>query len=440
MLQRFKDYISRQHLFSPTDEVLLAVSGGRDSVVLMHLMQNAGFRYAVAHCNFHLRPVDCDRDEAFVCSLAKEYGVPYYTTDFDTHAYAKRTGTSVEEAARTLRYDFFHQLCLKYGFACVATAHHRDDSVETFFLNLFRGTGIAGLHGIRPRSGEVVHPMLCFSREDINRYVSLHNLQYVEDSTNAELDARRNRIRLQLMPLLRQLYPSVDATMEANIERFSEAEQVYTDYIESIREKLLHADKNIAHAVRIALDDVAQLSPRRTLLFELLRPYGFNVSVVDSLLSSSGVATGRQFLSSTHRLVVDRGSLLVAPLVQSAPPTVSFEHIPRTELPSLQVSSDVALLDAALLHEPLSLRQWQPADRFIPFGMNHSRLVSDFLKDLKLSVVEKDSVYVLVDADGRIVWVVGYRSDNRFRVTDHTEIVLRITLPCDEPHIPASDR
>lgn len=440
MLQRFKDYISRQHLFSPTDEVLLAVSGGRDSVTLMHLMQSAGFRYAVAHCNFHLRPGDCDRDQEFVCALATEYGVPFFSTDFDTHAFVLQTGDSIEEAARKLRYDYFHRLCLQHGFACVATAHHRDDSVETFFLNLFRGTGIAGLHGIRPRSGEVVHPMLCFGREEINSYVSQHRLQYVEDSTNAELVARRNRIRLQLMPLLRQLYPSVDATMEANIERFSEAEQVYANYIESIREKIVLRDAGIAHAVRISIADIEQLSPRRTLLFEILRPYGFNSSVVDSLLALSAPATGRCFLSPTHRLVVDRGSLLIAPQTQSEPPTVSFEHILLSEVASLHVSSDVALLDADLLHEPLLLRRWQHADRFCPFGMNHSRLVSDFLKDLKLSVVEKEQVYVLVDADGRIVWVVGYRSDNRFRVTDRTETVLRVTLQCGEPHSPSSAR
>lgn len=440
MLQRFKDYICKQHLFSPTDEVLLAVSGGRDSVALMHLMQSAGFRYAVAHCNFHLRPGDCDRDQEFVCALAKEYGVPFFSTDFDTHAFALQTGASIEEAARKLRYDYFHRLCLQHGFACVATAHHRDDSVETFFLNLFRGTGIAGLHGIRPRSGEVVHPMLCFSREEINSYVSQHRLQYVEDSTNAELEARRNRIRLQLMPLLRQLYPSVDVTMEANIERFFEAEQVYANHVESIREKLVCRDADIAHAVRISIADIEQLSPRRTLLFELLRPYGFNSSVVDSILALSAPATGRCFLSPTHRLVVDRGSLLIAPQTQSEPPTVSFEHIPLSEVASLQVSSDVALLDADSLHEPLLLRRWQPADRFYPFGMNHSRLVSDFLKDLKLSVVEKEQAYMLVDADGRIVWVVGYRPDNRFRVTDRTETVLRVTLQCGEQHIPASDR
>lgn len=439
MLQRFIDYINKQHLFPSTGEVLLAVSGGRDSVALMHLMQSAGFRFSVAHCNFHLRPGDCDRDEAFVRSLAKEYDVTYYSAEFNTHDYARQTGASVEEAARTLRYNFFHQLCRQYGFACVATAHHRDDSVETFFLNLFRGTGIAGLHGIRPKSGEVVHPMLCFSREEINRYVTFHQLQYVEDSTNAELEARRNRIRLQLMPLLRQLYPSVDAIMEANIERFSEAEEVYSHYVESIREKLVQEDMTISHAVRISLADVEGLSPRRTLLFELLRPYSFNVSVVDSLAAPSGIPTGRQFLSPTHRMVVDRGSLLISPLTQPVPPDISFERIPFSELPSLQVTSDVALLDAALLHEPLSLRRWQPADRFYPFGMKHSRLISDFLKDLKVSAVEKDNVYVLVDNDGRIVWVVGYRSDNRFRVTDQTKTVLRVTL-CGEWHTPANGR
>ena len=242
MLQRFIDYATQQHLFPQGQKVLLAVSGGRDSVVMTDLFHRAGIPFEIAHCNFNLRPGDCDRDEAFVRRMAERYGVACHVASFDTRAEAAATGESIEEAARRLRYEYFAQLS-----PLVATAHHRDDSIETFFLNLFRGTGIAGLHGIRPNSQfsilnsqfSIVRPMLCFSRADIDAYVAEHGLEYVEDYTNAELDARRNRIRHQLMPLLRELYPSVDDTMQANIERLHDTELIYRTYIDELRQRLI---------------------------------------------------------------------------------------------------------------------------------------------------------------------------------------------------------
>ena len=247
MLTRFKDYITQQHLFSPGEEVLLAVSGGRDSVCMAHLFHQASIPFAIAHCNFHLRPGDCDRDEAFVRQRAPHYGVPGHVTHFDTRAVAAATGESIEEAARRLRYEYFASLLPLTPSKIVATAHHRDDSIETFFLNLFRGTGIAGLHGIRPVSElriknfelKVVRPLLPFSRAEIDAYIEENHLEYVEDSTNSELDARRNQIRHRLMPLLRELYPSVDTTMAANIERLYDTELIYKEFIEKLRSQLI---------------------------------------------------------------------------------------------------------------------------------------------------------------------------------------------------------
>ncbi len=258
MLQRFTAFAAQQHLFPPGQTVLLAVSGGRDSVVMAHLFHRAGIPFEIAHCNFHLRPGDCDRDEAFVRQLAAAYGVACHVASFDTRAVAAATGESIEQAARRLRYEFFARIITHNNsklkthnsklITLLATAHHRDDSVETFFLNLFRGTGIAGLHGIRPRTElktqnskpiTVVHPMLSFGRADIDDYVRRHGLEYVEDYTNSELDARRNRIRHQLMPLLRELYPSVDATMQANIGRLHDTELIYRAYIDELRQRLI---------------------------------------------------------------------------------------------------------------------------------------------------------------------------------------------------------
>lgn len=432
MLERFKQFIVEQHLFSEEQEVLLAVSGGRDSVAMADMMHRAGYRFAIAHCNFHLRPGDCDRDQLFVKHLAEQYGVPFHTTDFDTKAHAAANGYSIEEAARRLRYEWFADLCRQHGYPCVATAHHRDDSVETFFLNLFRGTGIAGLHGIRPRSELVVRPMLCFSRIDIDEYVDSQKLAYVEDSTNALLDARRNRIRLQLMPLLRELYPSVDATMEGNIERLYETEQVYRACIDELRHRLVQPytpalPTTTLPIVAINTDDIQGLAPQRTLLYELLQPYGFNVAVVAEILKAlQDNSGGQQFKSATHVAELHRGRLLVAPMCESVKPEFQLSEVENVDFTEL--GHDTIAVDADLVKRPLSVRQWSEGDRFRPFGMKGSRLVSDFLKDCGLPHVERRNLWIMLDADGQPVWLMGLRADDRFRVTASTRSILLISI------------
>lgn len=431
MLPTFQSYIAGQHLFSEGDKVLLAVSGGRDSVCMAHLMYRAGYPFAIAHCNFHLRPGECQRDQEFVRCLAQRYGVPFHTVDFDTRAYAAAHGMSIEEAARVLRYEWFDMLCLSHGYACVATAHHRDDSVETFFLNLFRGTGIAGLHGIRPRSGRVIRPLLCFSRADIDRYCAGQHLDYVEDSTNGELDARRNRIRLQLMPLLRELYPSVDATMQANIERLADVETIYRTYVDRLRQELEQPQQSSLgfRFVCYRLADLTGLVPQRTLVYELLQPYGFSAAVVDDMVTALPAArTGSRFLSPTHEAVVDRGRLVVALRREPQVPQVAIATVTPTVTLLAGAGPTCEYVDADHVSQPLVVRPWQRGDRFCPLGMTQQRLVSDFLKDCKLNLVEKKQVHLLVDADGRIVWVIGLRLDNRFRVTDTTRRVLRLSV------------
>lgn len=443
MLQRFTAYAAQQHLFPQGQTVLLAVSGGRDSVVMTHLVRRAGIPFEIAHCNFHLRPGDCDRDEAFVRQIADSYGVPCHVASFDTRAVAASTGESIEEAARRLRYTFFADLCRDYGYHCVATAHHRDDSIETFFLNLFRGTGIAGLHGIRPISHltlntnrlTLVRPLLCFSRADIDAYVAEHGLEYVEDYTNSELDARRNRIRLQLMPLLRELYPSVDDTMQANMERLHDTELIYRAYVDELRSHLVApCPSRLPYLdLRMQALDLARLAalhaPLPSLLYELLQPYGFSAAVCADIVAAIPDAhTGSRFISPTHEAVIDRGRLVIAPLTDVATPAVVVAGQPVSQ--PIQPAADTCseLVDAALVELPLTVRPWQPADRFHPFGMKGSRLVSDLLKDLKLNIIEKRHVHVTVDASGRIVWVVGLRLDNCFRLSETTTKVLCLSV------------
>ena len=451
MLERFSDFIARYRLFAPADRVLLAVSGGRDSVCMAHLAREAGVDFAIAHCNFHLRPGDCDRDQAFVARLASGLGVPFFATGFDTHAYASAHGYSLEQAARLLRYSYFASLCRGEGFACVATAHHLDDSVETFFLNLFRGTGLAGLHGIRPVSHlraasteadgspselTVVHPMLGFSRADIDRYLALHGLDYVDDATNFEPDVQRNRIRLQLMPLLRELYPSVDATMQANIERLHEAGQVVDAHVDGLRSRLRHRVPCRLPWLHLGIDafavaDLTALSPRRTLLFELLRPYGFAPAVAAEIDRRLPVLpAGLRFCSSSHEAVADRGRLLVAPLAAVQAPQLDVAEAVLPPHPPRRPG--VAYVAPVGLQHSLLLRPWRSGDRFHPFGMEGERLVSDFLKDLKLNAIEKRHVHLLTTADGEVVWVVGLRADNRFRVSAPSEPCLQISLRADK--------
>ena len=428
MLEQFKRYVTEQHLFSPEQQVLLAVSGGRDSVCMAHLMHAAGYRFSIAHCNFHLRPDDCDRDQQFVRQFADSFGVPFHTVDFDTRAYASSHGMGLEEAARRLRYDWFATLCAEQNYACLATAHHRDDSVETFFLNLMRGTGIAGLHGIRPLTWQgdmtVVRPMLCFLRADIDRYVEENGLEYVEDSTNSALDARRNRIRLQVMPLLRRLYPSVDATMQANIERLNDTERLYRAAVASLADRLVRpycgpVPTANTVMVSIALDAIPE--PRRTILYELLHPYGFNYSVTADILDGAQ-RTGSLFHSPTHDAVISRGNLIIGERHEPVTPVIAEDK------DCFLKQKYSVIVDADTVRRPFTLRLWQTGDRFYPFGMTNSRKVSDYLKDRKLNRIEKRYVYVLVDADGRIVWIVGLCLDNRFRLTQSTSHTLRLSV------------
>lgn len=438
MLQRFISYVTQQHLFPTGQQVLLAVSGGVDSVVLAHLMHSAGYPFAIAHCNFNLRPGDCDRDEAFVRRLARRYRVPFHLAKFDTTAHARSHGQSIEEAARQLRYDWFSTLCQEQGYPAVLTAHHRDDAAETFFINLLRGTGLSGLHGILPVQGHVVRPLLPFGRDDIVAYARSHRLSHVEDATNASLLYRRNQIRHQVLPLLRQLQPSADTAIATTIAHLQSVEQLYSAFLEPLRRQLVTPGPGGSYSVSLRFDmleplpsaDTATL--RRQLLFELLRPFGFKADSVDALLACT--QPGRRFLSATHQAILDRGQLLISPISgadSETLPDIVLQLFDAAACPVdyRQLPPNQALFDADTLRQPLSLRHWQAGDRFQPLGMGKgSQLVSDFFTDHKYSLPEKQRQLLLVDADDRILWIVGRRTAHPFRVTSSSNILLLVTI------------
>lgn len=435
MIDRFIATVTEQHLFPQGKEVLLAVSGGVDSTVLCDLAYHAGVRFAIAHCNFHLRPGDCDCDEAFVRQLAERYGARCFVAEFDTVAFAETHHLSIEDAARQLRYAYFGEVCQSESISVVATAHHRDDAVETFFINLLRGTGIGGLHGIRAQSllsvgGSVVEsvhlvrPLLAFSRSEIESYATENGLCHVEDSSNASLAYRRNQIRHRLMPLLRELSPNVDEVMQQNIARLADVGQVYADAVAQCRQKVVHSDGDL---ISLSISDVEQLSPRRTLLFELLRPYGFGVQVVDDLLRDLYGRSGRRFFSKTHRLIVDRERLLVCPIETFKEEVPLHYEVVECEV-ELRQPRWRACFDADKVRYPLHQRHWRDGDRFHPFGMRGTKLISDFFCDEKMTLVEKESQQLLCDDDDQILWVIGRRASQVASVTPQTSRVLLVSV------------
>ena len=311
MLKEFKAFIETENLFSQEDKVLLAVSGGIDSVVMAELFHLAGYSFGIAHCNFSLRGKESEGDEAFVEKLAKNYHVPFYRKKFLTAKEAKEKGISIQMAARELRYRWFEEILEKEKYACVATAHHLDDQVETFFINLLRSTGIAGLHGILPKQGNLIRPMLFTFRNDIEAFARKHKLTFREDSSNTETKYLRNKIRHEIIPVFRELNPAFPQNLSETISRLRETETLFRASIEEVRKKILHEEKNEIH---ILIKALKKLEPIGIYSFELLTPFGFHEAVIRDILLSPDDASGTTFYSPTHRLIMNRGELILVPL------------------------------------------------------------------------------------------------------------------------------
>lgn len=419
--------------------LLLAISGGIDSVVLAHLLHDHGYPFVMAHCNFHLRSGDCDRDELFVRRLADQYHVAIHVAEFATADFAAANHLGIEDAARRLRYDFFESLRQQYGYSAILTAHHRDDATETFFLNLIRGTGLNGLHGILPVHGHILRPLLDVSRAEIESYARYHQLEHVEDYTNADLDFRRNRIRHQLMPLLRDISPAVDKTLHKTILHLQGVEGLYGAFIDNLRSQVMESLPGQGMRLSLPLP-FPNHAPQ--LLFELLRPYGFNMSQVRDILSAS--QSGCRFYSSTHIALYDRHQLILSPIEccsndiegESKPlPDLRIECLSSAEAIANALSMvktlppNRAFLDADKVAQPLSLRYWREGDRFQPYGMPHgSQLISDYFSDHKYSLADKKKQLLLVDSDGVIHWIVSQRTSHLSRITKKTTRILSVSL------------
>ena len=441
LLDSFQRYIDENDLATHDDRILLTVSGGVDSMVMLSLFTRCGYRVGVAHCNFQLRGAESDEDEVLVEDEAKKYGAAFYNRRFETKAEMERTGESMEMAARRLRYAWFDALSREHGYTAIAIAHHADDSIETFFINLLRGTGLRGLTGISTQVGKVIRPLLFASRKEILEYAVQNRIPFREDSSNRSTKYLRNKIRLGLIPRIREINPKFTDLMRRNIERLTDTQLFIEAAVAHMREDVVTQADGIA---TIHVERIEAAYPRNFAVYELLSSqYGFKGDVCDALCRAlSEAATGRRFYAREYVATVDRGRILVERIAPGDACEVTveqgaqrsycgnmvlyFEACDIDDIRAYDVPEQVALLDADLLRYPLRLRRWREGDTFIPFGMEGRKKVSDYLIDRKVSLPEKQRQFVLLSG-GEIVWLVGRRIDDRYRLTDRTENVLRIT-------------
>ena len=438
LFSAFQESLLKEKLFSVADRLILAVSGGLDSVVLLDLLSRAGYDLVVAHCNFGLRGEESLRDEAFVRQQAASYGREVLVRHFDTAGYAASHRVSVQVAARELRYAWFSEVAAATGCRYVVTAHHQDDNIETLLMNFFKGTGIAGLRAMLPRQGIVVRPLLFASREAIRAYALERGLSWVEDSSNVSDKYTRNYFRHQVIPLVAQAYPGVLDNLADNVGRFREIEVIYRQAVEGQKKKLLEYRGNEVH---IPVLKLLQSEALGTLLYEILSPYGFSPQQAEACRELLASPSGRYIVSATHRVLKNRRFLIITPLettvathvlVEAADTTVAFadgllrlQRLAAERVGGLDQGPRVALLDASAVRFPLLLRPWKTGDYFYPLGMRKKKKLSRFFIDNKLSVAQKEKVWV-VEMDKKIVWVVGLRIDDRCRLGAGTKEVLRI--------------
>lgn len=429
-------YIEKYRLLTEDRPVLVGVSGGADSIALLSLLVELGYSCIAAHCNFHLRGEESRRDEQFVCEYARKLHVPFLMTDFDTRKYAADHHLSIEMAARELRYGWFEEQRVATGSQAVAVAHHRDDSVETLLMNLVRGTGIRGMSGIRPKNGFVVRPLLAVSRADILKWLAGRGLTYVTDSTNLSDAYTRNFIRLRVLPLLEEINPSVKESIARTAEHLSAAEVVYLHVVEEARSTVIEPGD------RLSIAALMRYPSPDAILYELLKTYGFTRPVAETVYLSLTKESGKIFFSSTHRLVKDRGYLLLSSLVKedaceytlagdesfwSGPVELSFRKVVIQEDFHIRKDKNVAYFDYDKLDFPLTLRTWKEGDWFIPFGMKGRKKLSDYFSDHKFSRFDKERAWLLCSGDA-VIWLVGERPDNRFCLDKTTKTVLVVNF------------
>ncbi len=450
ILNKIDSYIDKHQLLHKEALYLVALSGGADSVCLLLAMLSLGYRVHAVHCNFHLRGAESDRDETFCKQLCREHGVPISLTHFDTKAYASLHKVSIEMAARTLRYDYFEQLRVSIGAEAILVAHHREDNVETVLMNIVRGTGLSGLEGIKPRNGHILRPLLCVSRREIEDFLAARQQSYVTDSTNLVDDIARNKMRLNIIPQLKEINPAVVQNIERLTRYAAEARQIVDAYE---RESVAQCTQTVAddggETVRIDIEKLMSLTAPEQTLYAVLSRYGFTSQQIEHIYNNVYAPVGRTWQSATHTVAVDRGCLLVGESV--ADDDDKELRVPETGLyvmasgSRLRVEQSVrtddftpskqpfcVTIDADKVHFPLTVRRIKAGDRFSPFGMKGSQLCSDYLTNKKIDYFRRRRQLVVEDATGVIVWLIGERTSQKVSCGKNTINILSLRYNNDE--------
>ncbi len=440
--KQFADYIHINELFDDTHTVLLAVSGGIDSMVMAYLFKKHAYRFAIAHCNFSLRGKEADRDEELVRETAALFKVPFYHITFDTLKYAKKHKISVQMAARELRYQWFEELYKEKKCDYIALAHHANDTTETFLINLIRGSGISGLHGIKAKKDIFVRPLLFALKQHILVYAEKYKIPFRDDQSNNEDKYIRNKIRHSIIPEMEHINPSVVPIIADTAKRLNETEDIFRFAIASLQKKLIRKKEGV---LSIHINELKKsFKNNATLLFELLSPYAFNSSQVMDIMGSFQNTSGSIFLSPTHKILKDRNLLIIEPInedvetpimiseTDSCIKTKDFELL----IDTIETIKDINLkktpahkvfVDKDKLTFPLSLRNWETGDKFKPMGMKSFKKISDFFIDKKINCFQKQKIKLLL-SDNKIVWVLGLRADDRFKIDDKSKHILRIQI------------
>jgi tRNA(Ile)-lysidine synthase len=445
MYTHFVNYIEKHQLFDPKEKILLAVSGGIDSMVMAHLFYRNGAAIGIAHCNFNLRDEESDGDELFVKEWAAARQIIFHCERFDTKNYASKHKLSTQMAARELRYEWFKHIIKAFGYQKIAIAHHADDNIETVLINLTRGTGLKGICGIAPRNGNIIRPLLFATREEIVGYAGENHILFREDHTNASTDYARNRIRHQVVPQLKLLNPSLAETFLHNSDHFSQA-------YKALNETLTHDQKKWCtqhlHEWHINIPELHKSKMPELFLFEFLQHFGFNSTQITDIYKSLDKQSGKRFFSEKHGLLKDRDVLIVFPkddkkeilpieihqddITIDYPGSLNIEYLKNNSQFNIPAGRHVECFDADTLHFPLILRSWQHGDTFIPLGMKGRKKVSDFFIDNKLPAHIKEQQLVLVSGDD-IIWLVGHRIDDRYKLTPQTRTICKITWNVNQP-------
>ena len=428
MKNKVQQFISEKSLFIREEKLILGISGGADSVCLMHVFLELGYSFELAHCNFNLRGEESDADEYFVKDLAKEHQLKVHIKQFDTMVYAAENKISTQMAARDLRYAWFEKLRIKSNAKYLAIAHHANDDVETFFINLVRGSGLKGFLGIKEKNNAIVRPLLFVSRLEIEQYLKERDLVFREDSSNASVKYLRNKIRHELIPLLSEMNPSIQQTVKDEMRILEDVSQIYACKVKEVRKDLIQEKNGI---VQFEIAELLALIPLYSYLYELLSPYGFfNVEPISKALQGQ---SGKQFFSATHQLVVDRENIFISRLnkdieaFEITKKTTSLVHpldikFKVTADKTIIYDNDIAQLDFEKLKFPLTLRKWKQGDKFMPLGMKRFKKLSNFFIDNKFSIIDKQEQWLLC-SDVDVVWLVGSRIDERYKLESNTKKV-----------------